>query len=619
MQDETQVGNARRVKEIRSAVIRFAGDSGDGMQLTGSQFTSTSAVIGNDLATLPDFPAEIRAPTGTVAGVSGFQIHFGSMDIYTPGDSPDVLVAMNPAALKYNLRDMIPGRIIILNTDAFGERPNAKAGFNSDPLTDGTLDEFKVIDVPLTKMTHQALDHVKISKKDKDRCKNFFALGLMYWMYGRPLEHTQRWIEGKFKGQDDYIEANTAALKAGYYYGETAELFSNAYKIAPAPIEPGLYRNITGNQAAAFGFIAGAELAGLPLFLGSYPITPASDVLHELSKYKDFGVRTCQAEDEIAAIGSAIGAAFGGSLALTTSSGPGIALKGEAIGLAHILELPLIIANIQRGGPSTGLPTKTEQSDLLQAMFGRNGECAVPIVAAQSPGDCFWAAIEAARIATTYMTPVFFLSDGYIANGAEPWRIPDPSELPTFPVTFRTDPEAFEPYRRDPETLARPWVKPGTPGLEHRVGGLEKQANTGNVSYDPDNHEAMCRIRTEKIARIKVPDAELFGPDSGDVLLIGWGGTFGALRATAINMHDEGQKVSHLHLRHLNPFPQNLAPAIKRYRHVVVAELNLGQLSMMIRERFMADIICLNKLQGQPFKVGEIIQRIRPLLNQPEV
>jgi 2-oxoglutarate ferredoxin oxidoreductase subunit alpha len=618
MQDEMQADVTAEVKNVASAVIRFAGDSGDGMQLTGSQFTSTSAVFGNDLATLPDFPAEIRAPAGTVAGVSGFQIHFGSMEIFTPGDRPDVLVAMNPAALKHNLRDLSPGAIVIVNIDAFGERPNAKAGFTSDPLTDGTLDELKVFEVPLKTMTHKALESCPLSKKEKDRCKNFFALGMMYWMYGRPLEHTIDWIKEKFAKKPEYVEANITALKGGYYFGETAGIFGNVYKVEAASIEPGLYRNITGNQATAYGFIAASKLAEVPLFLGSYPITPASDILHELSKYKSYGVKTFQAEDEIAAVCSAVGAAFGGALALTTSSGPGIALKGEAIGLAHILELPLVIVNVQRGGPSTGLPTKTEQSDLFLCLYGRNGECPVPIVSASSPGDCFWAAIEAVRIAIKYMTPVFFMSDGYIANGAEPWRIPEESDLPNIEVNFRTDPENFNAYERDPETLARAWVTPGTPGMEHRVGGLEKQSSTGNVSYDPENHELMCRTRAEKVARIVVEDAQYSGADSGDVLLIGWGGTYGALRAAALTLQGQGHTVTHMHLRHLNPFPQNLEPMMKRFRHVVVAELNLGQLASVLRSTFQVELVNLNKIQGQPFKVSEVIRDLMPLLNQPE-
>ncbi len=608
------------VETLESVVIRFAGDSGDGMQLTGSQFTNTSAMAGNDLATLPDFPAEIRAPAGTVAGVSGFQLQIGSTEIFTPGDHPDVLVAMNPAALRHNLRDMMPGAVVVLNEDSFNKRAYEKAGFTSDPLEDGSLDKLRVHKVKLTSMTHEALKETSLSKKDKDRCKNFFALGLMYWMYGRSMEHTLRWIEEKFASKPEFAGANASALKAGYYFGETAEIFEASYQVEPAKISPGLYRNITGNKATAYGFIAASQLCGLDLFLGSYPITPASDVLHELSKHKSFGVRTFQAEDEIAAVCAAIGASFGGHLALTTTSGPGVALKGEAIGLAHILELPLVIANIQRGGPSTGLPTKTEQADLLQAFFGRNGECPVPIVAASSPGDCFFMAIEAARIAVTYMTPVFFLSDGYIANGAEPWKIPDVSSLPRFDVKFRTDPENFLPYERDPETLARPWVRPGTPGMEHRVGGLEKEDKTGNVSYDPENHEFMVRTRTEKVARVakNIAPAELFGPDSGDVLVIGWGGTYGAIRQAVTILREQGHAVSHMHMRHINPLAPNVEPTLRRFRKVAVAEINLGQLRHILRERFLLDIEGINKVQGQPFRAGELVARIQGLLAQPE-
>ena len=608
------------VLDLDSVVIRFAGDSGDGMQLTGTQFTNTSAVLGNDLATLPDFPAEIRAPAGTVAGVSGFQIQIGATEIFTPGDSPDVLVAMNPAALRHNVKDLTAGAVVILNRDSFDQRAYDKAGYDSDPLEDGSLSGFRVHEVPLTKMTRTALENTSLSKKDKDRCKNLFALGLTYWMYGRPLDHTVQWLEGKFAGKPDLIDANVRAMKAGYYYGETAGIFAESYRVRPAVIPAGTYRNITGNQASALGFIAGARQAGLELFLGSYPITPASDILHELSKHKNHNVRTFQAEDEIAAVSSAIGAAFGGALALTTTSGPGVALKGEAIGLAHILELPLIVANIQRGGPSTGLPTKTEQADLLQAMYGRNGESPCPIVAPATPGDCFYMAVEAARIATQYMTPVMFMSDGYIANGAEPWKVPNADELPKFPVTFRTDTDNFLPYERDEETLARPWVKPGTPGLEHRVGGLEKQNLTGNVSYDPENHEFMNKVRAEKVARVanSIPDAELFGDGEGDVLVIGWGGTYGAIRQAVTHHQGLGAKVSHLHMRHIWPFAPNVEPLLGKFRKVAVAEINLGQLSRLLRDAFLVDTIGINKLQGQPFKVGELVARIGGILEAGE-
>ena len=605
-----------RSHEVETVVIRFAGDSGDGMQLTGSQFTNTSAMMGNDLATLPDFPAEIRAPAGTMAGVSGFQVQFGSSEIFTPGDNPDVLVAMNPAALRANLRDLPPGTLIILNSDAFDDRSIEKAGFKTDPRQGEGLNNYRVIEVPLTSLTHRALDTSPLSKKERDRSKNFLALGLMYWMYSRPLEHTITWIKDKFSKTPDYMDANIQAMKAGYHYGETAELFADTYVVRPAPIEAGLYRNMTGNQAAALGFVAASQLCGLPLFLGSYPITPASDILHELAKYKSFGVRSFQAEDEIAAVGAAIGAAFGGSLALTTSSGPGVALKSEAIGLAVMTELPLIVADIQRGGPSTGLPTKTEQADLLQAMYGRNSESPVAIVAPTTPGDCFWMAIEAARLATTFMTPVFFLSDGYIANGSEPWNVPDVKDLPAFEVKFRTEVEGFFPYLRDPSPLARPWVKPGTPGLEHRIGGLEKEETTGSVSYDPVNHERMVHLRQEKIANIAnfIPEAEVFGEEEGDVLIVGWGGTYGSLRAAATRLQREGKKVSHLHIRYLNPLPRNVGPVMKRFKQVVVAELNLGQLCMLLRARFLVDAHSLNKVQGQPFKVSEIMARVNELL-----
>ncbi len=622
MMDETQGIDAatknKTVDEVSSVVIRFAGDSGDGIQLTGSQFTNTSAAYGNDLATLPDFPAEIRAPAGTVGGVSGFQLQFGQETIYTPGDTPDVLVAMNPAALRRNLPDLDTSTSIILNEDAFHDKAYARAGFEEDPFTSGLLDGFHVHRVPMTKLTHEALKDTSLSKRDKDRCRNFFALGVTYWMYGRPLDHTLHWIEEKFANKPDFIQANTITLKAGFYYAETAEIFDISYRVLPAQIEPGTYRNITGNQATAMGFIAAGQLTGLDLFLGSYPITPASDILHNLSRYKHFGVRTFQAEDEIAAVCSAIGAAFGGALALTTTSGPGVALKGEAIGLAHMLELPLIIANVQRGGPSTGLPTKTEQSDLFQALYGRNGEAPVPIVAPATAGDCFMSAIEAARIATQYMTPVFFLSDGYIANGAEPWKIPDTDDLPDLKVEFRTNPEGFQPYMRDEETLSRPWVVPGTPEMEHRVGGLEKEHLTGNVSYDPQNHEFMTKLRAEKIARIaqSIPDAEILGPDEGDLLVIGWGSTYGALHKATKVLQARGRKVSHMHMRHLNPLAPNVERALKRFGTVAVAELNLGQLRSVLRDKFLVDAIGINKVQGLPFRVGELVTHMEAILHQ---
>ncbi len=607
-------------QHLDAVVIRFAGDSGDGMQVTGSQFTATSALFGNDLATLPDFPAEIRAPAGTISGVSGFQIQIGSHEIFTPGDQPHTLVAMNPAALKVNLRDLDPGATVIVNTDAFDAKDLEKAGFAANPLEDGSLNAFRVITVPLTSMTHTALESTDLSKRDKDRCKNFFALGLVYWLYDRPLEHTLGWIEDKFAKTPQLQEANAIALKAGWNFGETTELFDTRYDVAPArDARPGRYRRITGNEAAALGFVTAAHLAGIDLFLGSYPITPASDVLHALSRYKHYNVRTFQAEDEIAAVCAAIGAAWGGALGLTTTSGPGVALKTEAIGLAFMVELPLIIANIQRGGPSTGLPTKTEQSDLFQAVFGRNGDAPIPVIAASTPSDCFDAAIEAARIATRYMTPVFFLSDGYIANGAEPWRIPDPKDLPDLKVTFRTDPEGFAPYLRDEQTLARPWVVPGTPGMEHRIGGLEKQHITGDVSYDPLNHELMTRLRAEKVDRIArdIPDAEIFGPEEGDLLIVGWGGTWGAIHTAVAQAQHDGLSVAHLHIRHLHPLPLNVGPALQRYKRVVVAERNNGQLRTLLRARFLVDVEGLNKIQGKPFKVAEILKRIHDAIQEP--
>lgn len=619
--NESNEGPTGRDVEVREMVaVRFAGDSGDGMQLTGDQFTTTSALAGNDLATLPDYPAEIRAPTGTLAGVSGFQIQFGSLDILTPGDRPDALVAMNPAALKANLGDLAPGAMIFVNSDAFDKRACEKMGFSASLFEDGTLKAYRVFQVPFTTITRRALEDSPLSSREKDRCKNFFALGLMYWVFGRPMEHTLTWIQKKFAKNADFVAANTAALKAGYHYGETTETFATTFLVKPAVIAPGTYRHITGNQATAFGFITAAKLTGAELFLGSYPITPASDILHELSRHKRFGVRTFQAEDEIAAVAAAIGAAYGGAIALTTTSGPGVALKSEAIGLAVMTELPLVIADVQRGGPSTGLPTKTEQADLLQAMFGRNGEAPVPIVAPQTPGDCYGTAIEAVRLATKYMTPVFFLSDGYIANGAEPWRIPDVASLPDLTVTYRTDPEGFLPYERDEVTLARPWVKPGTPGLEHRIGGLEKADGLGNVSYDPKNHEKMIHLRQAKIDRIAddIPDAELYGADAGDLLLVGWGGTFGALRAAAMHLRRRGHAVSHLHLRHLNPMPKNVEPTLRRFAQVVAAELNQGQLRALLRAKYLVDVKGLNKMQGQPFKVWELIDRVEAMLSPRE-
>ncbi|MGE3854651.1 MAG: 2-oxoacid:acceptor oxidoreductase subunit alpha [Planctomycetota bacterium] len=608
-----QAATAGRQK-LDSVVIRFAGDSGDGMQVTGGLFTATSALVGNDLATLPDFPAEIRAPAGTLPGVSGFQINFSSFDIHTPGDQPDVLVAMNPAALKANIKDLRGNGILIVNTDAFSENTLRKVGYEKNPLEDGSLDGYRVIQVDLTTQTKKALESSSISNKEKDRCKNFYALGLMYWIYNRPLEHTMDWIAGKFKKNPEFVEANQLALKAGYMYGHVSELFQgNIYDVAPATMSPGKYRNINGNDALVLGLVAASKLSGRPLFLGAYPITPASDVLHGLARYKHYGVTTFQAEDEIAAVGAAIGASFCGQLAVTTTSGPGVALKAEAIGLAVMTELPLVICNIQRAGPSTGLPTKTEQADLSQAMFGRNGEAPCPIVAPARAGECFDMAIEASRMATHAMVPVFLLSDGYLANGAEPWRIPDEASLPTFEKRTPPHPEMFKPYLRDEKSLARPWVVPGTPGYEHRLGGLEKWDGSGNVSYDPANHEHMIRTRQEKVDRLAdtIPLAQIEGDQEGDVLLIGWGSTYGALTAARARLHDAGTTTGHLHLRYLNPLQKNVGELLKRFKHVMCFEMNMGQLSMILRAKYLVDCRPMTKIQGQPFRISEVVDRVR--------
>ena len=602
-----------RSTEILDAVaVRFAGDSGDGMQLTGTQFTETSAIAGNDFATFPDFPAEIRAPAGSLAGVSGFQVHFSSHEVFTPGDEPDVLIAMNPAALRTNLADLKKGGILILNSEQFTTKNLERVGYGSNPIEDGSLSSYHVILVDVTGVTLRAIQELGLNQRAAVRSKNFFALGLVYWMFSRDMQHTLDWIDETMGKKDAVVaEANRRALKAGWAYGETTEAFAHRYDIPRAPIEPGHYRNITGNEATALGFLAAAELSGLELFLGSYPITPASDILHFLSKQKHLGVKTYQAEDEIAAIGGVIGAAYAGGLGLTTTSGPGVALKSEAMNLAMMLELPLVVADIQRGGPSTGLPTKTEQSDLLQVLFGRNGESPIPVVAASGPGDCFYAAVEACRIAIESMTPVVFLSDGYVANGAEPWRIPQMSALAPIDVKFRTDPNGFKPYDRD-DKLARPWAVPGTPGLEHRIGGLEKQNLTGNISYDPVNHDSMVRLRAEKVRRIadRLPPTEVFGDPDGQVLVIGWGGTFGALRAGVEKVRALGHRVGHVHLRHLNPLPNDLGDILGRYTQVLVPELNLGQLSMVLRARYLVDVQGLNKVQGKPFKESEIVRAI---------
>jgi 2-oxoglutarate/2-oxoacid ferredoxin oxidoreductase subunit alpha len=598
---------------IDRAVIRFAGDSGDGMQVTGSQFTNTVALYGNDIATFPDYPAEIRAPAGTIPGVSGFQLHFSSSEVHTPGDTIDVLIAMNPADLKAN-------GILIVNSDSFAETDLRKAQVTSNPLEDHSLDKFRLFPVELERLTRRALEHLGLDAKSMGRCKNFFALGMCYWLYNRSMEPTVRWIDDKFKNKPLLVEANKLALKAGYSYCEATEAFQISYEIPPAKLSPGLYRSLSGNQALALGFVTAARKAGLTLFQGSYPITPASDILHELSRYKDFGVMTFQAEDEIAAITSSIGAAYAGALALTTTSGPGMALKTEALGLAVAVELPLVICDIQRGGPSTGLPTKTEQADLLQALFGRNSEAPIPVLSASTPADCFWVAIEASRIAIKYMVPVIVLSDGYLANGAEPWRIPDESEIPAIPVKFASDPNGFLPYKRDPKTLARPWAVPGTPGLEHRVGGLEKKDGTGNINYEPLNHENMVRIRAAKVAAIvqDIPDAVPVGDQDGDLLIVAWGSTGGAITVALESARAKGYKIGHLHLRHLNPLPANLGNVLKRYKKILVPELNMGQLIWVLRAKYLVDAIGLNKIQGRPFKQDELEQKIEEVCGYQE-
>ncbi len=609
----------RRKKEVlESAVIRFAGDSGDGMQITGSQFTNTTALFGNDLATFPDFPAEIRAPAGTLPGVSGFQVHFGAKDVFTPGDAVDVLVAMNPAALKTNVGDLKRGGILIVNVDNFKEVDLKKAQVAVSPLEDHSLEGYRLFPVELTKLTRLALRDLGLDAKSMDRCKNFFALGMCYWLYNRSMDPTYRWLEDKFSKKPVLAEANKLALKAGYAYCDATEAFQVSYEVPPAKLAPGVYRNLSGNTALALGFVAASQKAGIPLFQGSYPITPASDILHELSMYKEFGVMTFQAEDEIAAMTSAIGAAYGGALAITTTSGPGMALKMEAIGLAIAVELPIVICDIQRGGPSTGLPTKTEQADLLQALFGRNSEAPVPVLAAATPGDCFWIALEASRIAIKYMVPVIVLSDGYLANGAEPWRIPELSELPEFPVRYRTEPEGFLPYARDAQTLARPWAVPGTPGLEHRVGGLEKQDGTGNVNYEPLNHERMIHLRAAKVEAVvqEVPDVVPAGDPEGELLLVGWGSTYGAITAALRAQREKGRRIGHVHLRHLHPLPRNLGEVLKRYRRIVVPEMNLGQLRWVLRAKYLVDAEGLNKVQGKPFKQSEIEAKIEEVLSR---
>ncbi|WP_017623201.1 2-oxoacid:acceptor oxidoreductase subunit alpha [Nocardiopsis chromatogenes] len=615
----------KKVQRLDRVIIRFAGDSGDGMQLTGDRFTQETASFGNDLSTLPNFPAEIRAPAGTLPGVSSFQLHFADHDIMTPGDAPDVLVAMNPAALKANVDDLPRGATVIANTDEFTKRSLAKVGYASDPLEDGSLSEFKVSRVPLTSMTMKAVEEFDVTKKDAQRAKNMFALGLLSWMYNRPTEGTQGFLKSKFAAKPEILAANLAAFQAGWNFGETTEDFAVSYEVKPASLPPGTYRNITGNLAISYGLVAASRLTGLPLFLGSYPITPASDILHELSRHKRFGVRTFQAEDEIAGVGAALGAAFGGSLGVTTTSGPGMVLKGETLGLAVMTELPLIVVDVQRAGPSTGMPTKTEQADLLLALFGRNGESPVPVLAPRSPADCFDIAVEAGRIATAYRTPVIVLSDGYLANGSEPWRIPDVSALPDLSVDFAEEPNGdggeFLAYRRDPETLARPWAVPGTPGLEHRIGGIEKSDGRGDISYSPANHDLMVRSRQAKVDGIArgLDPLEVDDP-SGEarVLVLGWGGTYGSIAAAVRRVRRAGGSVAQAHLRHLNPFPPGLEEALARYDRVLVPEINLGQLSLLLRGRFGADVTGYNKVRGLPFKAEELAGVIQEVIDRAE-
>jgi len=599
------------VQQLSEVTVRFAGDSGDGMQLTGSQFSDTTAFVGNDLNTLPDYPAEIRAPAGTLYGVSGFQLHFSSEDIHTPGDSPDVLVAMNPAALKKNLSELKKDGTLIVNKDAFDLKNLKLANYPSNPLEDGTLEGYLVYSVPISTLTENALEGTSLSPKEVARCKNFFALGLMYWLYNRPIENTVQWIEEKFKKNPQFVDANKKALTAGYNFGDITEVFSTRYHVEAARLPKGTYRNISGNEATAFGFLAASVRSGLPLFLGSYPITPATEILQYLSNFKSFGVKTFQAEDEIAGVTSAIGASFAGNLAITTTSGPGLALKTEAIGLAVMTELPLIIINVQRGGPSTGLPTKTEQADLLQAVLGRNGEAPVAVLAAKTPRDCFYMAIEASRIALKYMTPVILLTDGYIANGSEPWRIPKVDSLPKIEVKYRTEKEGFFPYLRD-EFLARPWAIPGTPDLEHRIGGLEKANIYGTVNYDPDNHHKMINLRAQKIKNIEndIPLLEVDGEQEGDLLVVGWGGTYGAIKESVTKARAMGYKVSQAHLQYVNPFPKNTGQVLKSFNKVLVPEINLGQLAKLLRSEYLVDVQQFNVIRGLPFKVSDILEKI---------
>src|SRR5215216_4087270 len=611
---------SKPVEQLDSVIIRFAGDSGDGMQLTGDRFTSETAVMGNDLATYPDFPAEIRAPAGSLPGVSGFQLHFADHDILTPGDAPSVLVAMNPAALKTNLKDLPPSGTLVADADAFTDRNLQKAGYERNPIEDGSLESYEVHSIPLTTMTIEALKEIEgITKREAERAKNMFALGLMSWLYGRPTEQTIEFLRTKFAKRPEIAEANVKAFNTGYAFGETSEGFAVRYEVKPATLEPGLYRQITGNQALAYGLIAASKLSGLDLFLGAYPITPASAILEELAGYKHFGVRTFQAEDEIAAVGAALGASFGGGLGVSTSAGPGIVLKSETVGLAAALELPLLIVDVQRAGPSTGMPTKPEQADLLMVLNGRNSESPVPVVAAATPGQCFDAAIEATRIALKYRTPVFLLSDAYLANGSEPWLLPDIAAPADIPTEFADQPNVdggFMPYQRDPETLAREWAIPGTPGLEHRIGGLEKEDVTGNVSYDPDNHDHMVRLRAQKVAGIAadIPELEVDDSDGASLLVLGWGGTYGPIQSAARRLRKDGKKVAHAHLTHLNPFPRNLGDVLDRYDRVLVPEMNLGQLLKLIRAEFLVDAAGYNRVRGLPFRSDELADAIEAML-----
>ena len=613
----TSEGFEREVQELDRVTIRFAGDSGDGMQLTGTQFTRTAAVFGNDISTFPDYPAEIRAPAGSLPGVSGFQISFSASDIHTPGDAPDVLVAMNPAALKTNVMDVPAGGAVIVNSDAFTPANLAKANYAANPLTDGSLKAYKVFAVPINTLNSAALEGLDITSKQGDLTKNFFALGLMFWLYERSMDATLAWIDQKFSSRPVIAEANRRALSAGYSFGDTTEMFHTTYRVPKAKLPPGTYRNITGNEATAIGFLAAAHCAKRELFFGSYPITPATDILQYLATYKSFGVRTFQAEDEIAAMGSTIGAAYGGALALTGTSGPGLALKTEAMGLAVMTELPMVIVNVQRAGPSTGLPTKVEQADLLQVLYGRNGESPMPVVAPATPSECFDFAVEASRIALKYMTPVAYLSDAFVGNGAEPWRVPELEDLPDISVPNAVKGEdRFMPYGRDPETLSRPWAVPGTPGLEHRTGGLEKLDGLGTVSYDAENHHRMCVLRAQKVAGIAkdIPDLEVFGPESGELLILGWGSTYGALRSAAESLQAEGKSVSHAHIRYLNPFPKNTGDVLKRFKTVLVPELNLGQLWFVIRGTYLVDAVGYGRVRGKPFRIAEIVAEADRLL-----